>query len=210
MNVKRQRSSPHGRPRRTGTAPNASSVLGITIVEILVALTVASILMAMGAPAFGGFIKNNRLSQSAFDVLKTFNLARSEAVKRRVRVVLCRSADSTAVTPTCGGTANTWTTGWLVFASGDSNNTYQAGVDTLLGIGVVGSAGITVMTNSTSNNNLEYNSDGTTNEGGGTARFALCDNRGGGHGRQINVPPHGRPKFTKGNIGSPINCTTPA
>jgi len=182
-------------------------ILGITIVELLVGLAVAAILMGVGAPAMGHFIKNNRLSESAFDLLGTINLARSEAVKRRVRVVLCRSANPQAATPSCGGSSYTWTTGWLVFASGDGNNTYEAGTDTLLGIGVLHSKGITLKTNGTSNNNLEYNADGTTNEGGGTAEFAFCDNRGGAYGKQLEVPPHGRPRFVKGTGASPIDCT---
>lgn len=173
-------------------------------------LAVVAILATTSVPAFSNFIQSNQLSESAFDVLGTINLARSEAVKRKTRVVLCRSADPTAVTPSCGGSAHTWTTGWLVFASGDTNNTYEVGTDTLLGIGVIHSPSVTVITNSTSNNNLEYNSDGTTNESGGTARFAICDKRGGEYGRQINVPPHGRPRFVKGDKSSPISCTSPS
>lgn len=187
-----------------------SSVIGISIVELVVSLAVVSILMTTGVPAFSSFIQSNRLSESSFDMLATINLARTEAVKRRTRVVLCRSADPTLTTPSCGGSTNTWTTGWLIFASGDNNSTYEAGTDTLLGMGLVDSASLTIITNSTSNKNLEYNSDGTTNEGGGTARFAVCDKRGGAHGRQINVPPHGRPKFVKGNSASPIDCTSPS
>ena len=173
-------------------------------------LAVVSILATTGVPAFSTFIQSNRLSESAFDVLGTIHLARSEAVKRRTQVILCRSADPFLATPTCGGSANTWTTGWLVFASGDSNNTYEAATDTLLGVGLIESSNVTLITNSVSNNNLEYNSDGTTNESGGTARFALCDKRGGAYGRQINVPPHGRPKIIKGTGGSPINCSSPS
>ena len=188
--------------------PRVSS--GISVVELVVSLAVVAILATTGVPAFSGFIQSNRISESAFDVLGTINLARTEAVKRKTRVVLCRSADPTAVTPSCGGSANTWTTGWLVFASGDTNNTYEDGTDTLLGIGLVHSPSVTVITNTTSNNNLEYNSDGTTNEGGGTARWAICDQRGGAYGRQIEVPPHGRPKFIKGDKSSPINCTSPS
>jgi len=184
-------------------------VVGITIVELVVSLAVVSILVTTGVPAFSNFIQSNKISESAFDALGTINLARAEAVKRRTRVVLCRSADSAAATPACGGAANTWTTGWLVFASGDTNNTYEAATDTLLGRGVVRSSNVTVITNSTSNNNLEYNSDGTTNESGGTARFAICDKRGGAYGRQIDVPPHGRPKFVRGDTTAPINCTSP-
>jgi type IV fimbrial biogenesis protein FimT len=184
--------------------------VGITIVELVVSLAVVSILVTTGVPAFSSFLQTNRVSESTFDLFGTINLARSEAVKRRTRVVLCRSSNPTASTPSCGGSANTWTTGWLVFASGDTNNTYQPGTDTLLGIGLVDSPGISVITNSTSNNNLEYNSDGTTNESGGTARFAVCDKRGGKYGRQVNVPPHGRPKFIKGSTASPVSCSSPS
>jgi len=195
---------------RTGFSGCPSGNIGISIVELVVSLAVVAILATTGVPAFSSFVQSNRLNESSFDVLATINLARTEAVKRRTRVLLCRSADPTLPTPSCGGSANTWTTGWLVFASGDSNSTYEAGTDTLLGIGLVDSSNVTVITNGTSNNNLEYNSDGTTNEGGGTARFALCDKRGGAQGRQINIPPHGRPKFVKGNSASPINCTSPS
>ncbi len=195
---------------RTCFSGGPSGIVGISIVELVISLAVVSILATTGVPAFSSFIQSNRLNESSFDMLTTINLARTEAVKRRTRVVLCRSADPTLPTPSCGGSANTWTTGWLVFASGDSNSTYEAGTDTLLGIGLVDSSNVTVITNTTSNNSLEYNSDGTTNESGGTARFAVCDKRGGAQGRQINVPPHGRPKFVKGDNASPINCNSPS
>ncbi len=195
---------------RTGFSGCPSGNVGISIVELVVSLAIVAILATTGVPAFSSFIQSNRLNESSFDMLATINLARTEAVKRRTRVLLCRSADPTLPTPSCGGSANTWTTGWLVFASGDSNSTYEAGTDTLLGIGLVDSSNVTVITNGTSDNNLEYNSDGTTNESGSTARFALCDKRGGAQGRQINIPPHGRPKFVKGNSASPINCTSPS
>ena len=195
---------------RTCLSDCPSGIVGISIVELVVSLAIVSILATTGVPAFSSFIQSNRLTETSFDMLATINLARTEAVKRRTRVVLCRSADPTSTTPSCGGSANTWTTGWLVFASGDSNSTYDAGADTLLGIGLVDSPYLTVITNNTSNNNLEYNTDGTTNEGGGTARFAVCDKRGGAKGRQINIPPHGRPKFVKGDSASPINCTSPS
>ena len=195
---------------RNHAVDRPGNALGITIVELVVSLAVVAILVTSGVPAFSNFIQSNRLGKSSFDLFVTINLARSEAVKRRTRVVLCRTANPMATTPSCGGTPNTWTTGWLVFASGDGNNTYEVATDTLLGIGLVESPGVTVITNSTSNNNLEYNPDGTTNEGGGTARFAVCDKRGGIHGRQINVPPHGRPKFTYGDVADPISCTSPS
>ena len=187
-----------------------SAVVGISIVELIVSLAVVSILATTGVPAFSNFIQSNRLSESAFDVFGTINLARTEAVKRRTRVVLCRSGNPYAGTPKCGGSANTWTSGWLVFASGDGNSTYEEATDTLLEFGSVDSPNVAVMTNSVSNKNLEYNADGTTNEDGKTASFAVCDKRGGTYGRQINIPPHGRPKLVRGDSANSIDCTSPS
>jgi type IV fimbrial biogenesis protein FimT len=183
---------------------------GFTLVELMVTLAIAAIVITQGVPSFVTMIQNNRLVTQTNDVATAINIARSEAVKRGVRVILCRSADPTATTPACGGTANTWTTGWLIFASGDTDNTYTDGTDTLLRIGQPAPTGITIMTNSTSNNNLEYNPDGTTNESGGTAVFAICDSRGESNGRQIQVNAMGRPQLVKGSSSSPLSsCTSP-
>lgn len=190
--------------RRTRTA-------GFGLVELMVVLTIASVVMSLGAPAMRGFLQNNRLHATTLRLSTDINFARSEAVKRKVRIVLCRSANPSASTPTCSGNTRIWTSGWLIFAAGDTNSTYEAGTDSLLRLGnpATGSD-LAVMTNSTSNRNLEYNSDGSTNEGGGTARFAICDGRGGSTGRQINVPPHGRLRAVKGSSSNVINCGAPS
>ena len=183
---------------------------GFSLVELMIVLVIAAVLMSAGAPAMGSFLRNNRLQAGALDLLQSIQFARSEAVKRKVEVVLCRSADPRAATPSCGGSANTWTTGWLVFASGDTNNTYESANDELLRVGLPRSADVAIRTNSTSNQNLEFSADGTTDEGGSTARFAICDDRGGAFGYQIDVPGVGRPKRMKGSTSSQINCTSPA
>jgi type IV fimbrial biogenesis protein FimT len=185
-------------------------IAGFTLVELMVTLAIATIVMTTAVPSFSTMIKNNSLATQTNSLVTDINLARSEAVKRGTRVILCRSADPNAATPACGGGANTWTTGWLVFASGDANNTYTAGIDTLIRIGKPTGSSITIKTNSTSNNNLEYNSNGTTNEGGGTAIFAVCDDRDESYGRQIQVDPRGRPRLITGTTADPIpDCTTP-
>lgn len=198
-------------PRPRGArAATPARCRGLSIVELMIVLLITSVLMTLAAPSMATFVRNNRLQAQALALMRTMHFARSEAVKRGTRVVLCRSADPRAATPSCGGSYANWSTGYLVFASGDGNNTYQDGVDVLLRIGAPTSNGLTVITNSTSNNNLEYNNDGTTNEGGGTARFAVCDGRGGAYGRQIEVTPVGRPAIVSGSPADPIGCTSPS
>ncbi len=199
---------PVGPARYHGEGPRRAA-RGFTTTELLIALFVAGILAGLAAPSMTSFVKNNRIKSHTLDLMNMINYARSEGLKRRSRVVLCRSADPTATNPTCGGTNNVWTTGWLVFEEQSSppNNTYESGTDHILKIGLAATEDVTVMTNGTSNRNLEFNLDGTTNENGGTAMFAVCDARGGEHGRLVSVAPHGRSRLTKGAAGAAIDCT---
>jgi type IV fimbrial biogenesis protein FimT len=184
---------------------------GMTIIELMMTMAVFAILLTVGVPSFITMTKNNRLATETNLLVSHINLARSEAVKRGVRVILCRSADPSANPPSCGGTANTWTTGWLVFASGDANTTYQAATDTLLKLGNPPGGVVAIKANAASNVNLEYNADGTTNEAGATAVFTVCDDRGEDYGRQVDIGPNGRPELTKGTSTTPLNdCANPA
>jgi len=181
---------------------------GFTLIELMITLVIAAIVMTQAVPSFMSTVQNNRLITYTNDLVSDINLARSEAVKRGSRVVLCRSADTSVNTPVCGGTANIWTTGWLVFADADSSGTFNAG-DTLIRVGMATSSTTTIISNSVTNNNLEYNGDGTTNEAGNTGVFALCDSRGAGNGRQIQINAMGRPQLVKGTDAA-LNCTAPA
>jgi hypothetical protein len=53
------------------------------------------------------------------------------------------------------------------------------------------------------NNNLEFNSDGSTNEAG-IAIMSFCDGRGTEYGKQVQVNTNGIPKLIASNID---DCT---
>ena len=189
------------------------STAGFTLIELLIVVALSAVMMTLAVPSFQTMIANNRITSHTNELVMAMNLARSEAVKSNVRVILCRSGDPTASPPSCGGSANDWTTGWLLFASGDANDTYQQGVDTLIRVGEAARTGIQIRTNGTSDNNLQINSNGSTNEAGGTAAFAICDDRDSDGdfdeqwGRQIQVSPSGHVRL----IRAPIpNCQAPA
>jgi type IV fimbrial biogenesis protein FimT len=64
--------------------PTSSSIgrRGFTVVELLVALTIAVILLAVGVPSFSGYLARKRL-EGTFNELQTdLQFARSEAVAR--------------------------------------------------------------------------------------------------------------------------------
>ena len=180
---------------------------GFTLIELLIAISISMIILTFAVPSFSSFIKNGRVTTYTNTLVTDINYARHEAVTRGDKVILCRSADPTASSPTCGGSGNGWTTGWLVFINTDGNTTYDAGTDTLLRATSETAGSITIETNSTANANLIYKADGTIDMGGGTAVFAVCDDRGEGYGNQLHVNPTGRPRLI---TPVPSSCTTPS
>jgi type IV fimbrial biogenesis protein FimT len=83
---------------------------GFTLLELMTALAVLAILVALAAPSFRTFTSNNHVTAVNNDLITALNLARSEATRRSVPVSICASADGA----TCG-TAGNWSTGWIVF-----------------------------------------------------------------------------------------------
>lgn len=87
-------------------------------------LVVAAIVLAIGAPQFSEFRRNNRLSSASNDLLGALQLARTEAIKRQRTVALCATADPQAAEPACSAGAFS---GWLVFEDADGNCQRAAG-----------------------------------------------------------------------------------
>jgi type IV fimbrial biogenesis protein FimT len=85
-------------------------------VELIVTMVVAGILLAIAVPSFQAVIRSNQLSTQANEFISALNLARSEAVTRGTRVVVCKSANGTSCT-----TTGDWAQGWIVFADPDNN-----------------------------------------------------------------------------------------
>lgn len=173
---------------------------GFTILELLIVVVIAAVMATIGGPAMGNFIKNNRLQSKTHAVMADILHARGEAVTRKKSVVMCRSADSDAGTPTCGGLAQNWGNGgYIIFVDEDASFTFGAG-DLLLRRGSKATDRVTLMTNGTADQDIRFSSDGSLNEGGATAELAVCDDRpdASGFGRRIDIPPHGRPRIVTG------------
>lgn len=153
---------------------------GFTLIELLVTIAIAAILLTVAVPNFITFVQNNRLTSQANDLVTAFNYARSEAIKRGVRVTVCSRLNDT----TCAG-ANTWTTGWLVFVDAD-------------GDGAVSGAQVLQVRQPLENTNtlISAGLQRVTYQNTGFSGFAgtlrLCDTRGTASARAIVVSAQGR------------------
>lgn len=86
-------------------------------------LTIAAVLIALVLPSFRRIVQGAVISSTVNSFLADVRFARSEALKRGGNVVLCRSADPEASSPTCTAAtpAGGWATGWIVFLDLNGN-----------------------------------------------------------------------------------------
>lgn len=89
------------------------------MLELMVTIALAAILAAIAAPGMMDFIRSNRMSSAARQLDADMILARREAIKRNLRVLIC-PVGSTA--GKCGtATTTAWTQGWLVCYDANSD-----------------------------------------------------------------------------------------
>lgn len=81
----------HLTERRRGR-PAGRTLRGITLIELMMALVVGAILVAVGAPFFGDYIMNSRLRENGNLLLAEALIAQSEAIKRNGPVRLSTTA----------------------------------------------------------------------------------------------------------------------
>ena len=87
-------------------------IRGFTLLELMTAVAVLGVLLGIGVPAFSNLMRNNQIAAESNNLLVALTLARSEALKRGVRVSVCPA--QTPGADTCG-TAAQWGNGWVVF-----------------------------------------------------------------------------------------------
>jgi type IV fimbrial biogenesis protein FimT len=88
---------------------------GVTLVELIFAMVILAILIAVAVPSFRGASLPSRLTSAANDLHASVQIARSEAIKNNSATVLCTSTDG----ETCAGEGD-WEQGWIVLDVNDN------------------------------------------------------------------------------------------
>ena len=105
---------------KTGVKPSsflASNVThkvtyrGFTLVEMLIVISIATILAFMAMPSMSESIQNSKVKELSSEFTAALYLTRSEAIKRGIQVTISPQQSS----------GSSWQTGWNIFEDSDRN-----------------------------------------------------------------------------------------
>lgn len=105
--------------RKPRTTPRVVAASGFTIIELMFAIVVAAILLAIAVPSFNDAMSKTDVAQKTNDLVGAFTLARSEAASRG-RTVCVDASDKD------------WNKGWDVKVDMNGDNKCDAAGDTVL------------------------------------------------------------------------------
>ena len=175
---------------------------GASLVEVLTVVAVAAVLAGSAGVALQDVGRTAKLSGHTYRLLSELNLARSEAIKRNARVVLCKSADGEACTRSGG-----WEQGWIVFHDANNNATREEG-EAIIRRSEGGLARFRIVGNETVARYVSFSPFGGARLTSGAFQagtITLCqESAGPAEGRQLVINAVGRPRIHKVALAS---CT---
>lgn len=151
---------------------------GVTLIELMIAIVVMAISLALATPSFVRMIADHRVASSTNSLINAFRYARNSALRSGQPVTVCPVASA-------GGTtcSSAWSGDWSVIA------TAATAGPVLLASNKVGANEITVQDGNATSTPLVFTPRGLV--GGlpstGTELFTVCDSRGASHAGSVIV-----------------------
>lgn len=158
-----------------------TKVQGFTLVELMTAIAVLSILLTVALPSLESMLLGGRLRSYANELVSSVYLARSEAIKTNAVVRLCASSNGTS----CDGS---WGEGWVILNSDDEVIQSRGA----LAEGYAINAGATILS-------FKPTGIGATQT---TLTVCKATPSPGDHERVVTISATGRPSVSKTSTGS--------
>lgn len=178
--------------------------VGFTIIELMITVALAAVVLTLGVPAFQGLSERNRLTSNINSFVASLALARSEAVKRKQRVIVCASTDGVS----CANNGK-YETGWIVYveSSNPLNTNRDVNNEELLWVNEALANNLTLRATVPFVNHVQYLSTGQTS-GLGNGSIKLCKDNLVNKARMITIIKSGRVHLAKNDsYGVPLEST---
>jgi type IV fimbrial biogenesis protein FimT len=176
---------------------------GFTLTELLVTLTILTVITAFAAPSFVDSYRRSQARNLGDDLLSSLTYSRQQAISTNQCVTICMVTNPQATTPNCRTTGDDWERGWLVFSNPlCDNNPYGDDAEILQIHNGVASAGPTITPSSSGavSRRIRFNPLGSVllqeakgfalqAQGSSTIQSNVCVARTGRITRNAQVPP---------------------
>ncbi len=171
---------------------------GFTLIELSMALAIATIVFALAASAVGALADRARIARLQTELSAVFVDSARQAVAGGVAVVLCPSGSAR---PGCADGFD-WSDGWLAFADRDGDRHFSNGDAALIRAGPPG-GGLRLLT-SRGRPKIVFQPDGDS--AGSNATFVFCSKRG--RAGTLMLSNAGRFRIAQGHPMPSTGCTS--
>jgi type IV fimbrial biogenesis protein FimT len=161
---------------------------GFTLVELIIGLSIMTVLLAYAMPNYYNFKQNKVMTQEINRLVSTINFARNQSITSGHHIILCSSQTMTA----CDGGSN-WHGGWMVFSDINRNRNYDSGDNMLLNENDMNNH--IIAQSSQYRKKIRFDRLGATPGTNLTIRF--CDDRGKDYGKAVIISNVGRPRVAQ-------------
>ena len=162
---------------------------GYSLVELAVVVAIVGVLSAIAVPSFARLLAETRVGDASSDLFSAVIQTRSEALKRRHRIILCPSDEK----QDCSDTVD-WNPGWIMFEDANDNGRREA-EEPLLRIGEARYSKIRIWGDASVGRYVSYVASGRTQQLGTSAwqagTLTVCSE---GIARKIIINRVGRPR----------------
>ena len=148
---------------------------GFTIVEMLVAIVVLGLLLAVGAPSFTSIFQINNIAEASNRFVSSMTYARNTAISSNLFIVMCRANENA---DNCENNNNgQWEDGWIIWADLDNDNVLDGNENILLSERGLPQGFTLRATNNSFVNRIDYSptGDATGDVANNAEIFRLCD-----------------------------------
>lgn len=191
-----------GRPHHQHRHPRSRIALrrrssGFSLTELVLVSALSAALLGLAIPSMSDMLQSQRIRSGVGSLVSALHFARSEAIKRNGRAVVCKSAAGSSCTKAGG-----WEQGWIVFHDRNNNAVFDAGEPLIQQQGALAD-GLRMSGNQPVANYVSYSANGTAKLVSGAFQagtITLCPLAGNkAEARKIVLSGTGRPRTYRGS-----------